>query len=152
MIHKCSKNTDPKAKERITNAYTNYPEKEAVLGIGRDATFHIPSVWYAEAYSRFEKTWMYRFDYKTAAMRISKLRATHGMEIPFAFQTFDSAFGKRIVSYGSRSAALKVSHRMQGHWVNFAKYGNPNPPEGENWPKYDETNHYTMIFDKKGLY
>ncbi|MEK4010582.1 carboxylesterase/lipase family protein [Peribacillus sp. FSL M8-0224] len=149
MIHKMFENTDPKAKERITNAYTNYPEKEAVLGIGRDATFHIPSVWYAEAYSRFEKTWMYRFDYKTAAMRISKLGATHGMEIPFAFQTFDSAFGKRIVSYGSRSAALKVSHRMQGHWVNFAKYGNPNPPEGEIWPKYDEINHYTMIFDKK---
>ena len=49
----------------------------------------------------------------------------------------------------SKTAALKVSQRIQGHWVNFAKYGNPNPEEGEIWPKYDENNHYTMIFDKK---
>lgn len=149
MIHKMFENTDPGAEERITKAYLNFPNKEAVLGIGRDATFHMPSVWYAEAYSRHEKTWMYRFDYQTPALRISKLGATHGMEIIYAFQTFDSTLGKRITSFGAKRAALKVSQRIQGHWINFAKYGNPNPPEGEIWPKYDENNHYTMIFDKQ---
>ncbi|MGE7602110.1 carboxylesterase/lipase family protein [Peribacillus sp. NPDC097675] len=149
LIHKMFENTDPEAEERITSAYLSYPKKEATLGMGRDAIFHMPSVWYAEAYSRQDKTWMYRFDYQTPALKASKLGATHGMDILYVFQTFDSALGKRMTAFGGKRAALKVSQRIQGHWINFAKYGNPNPPEGEIWPKYDEINHYTMIFNKR---
>ena len=149
MIHKMFENIDPEAEERVTTAYPTFPNKEATLGLGRDATFHMPSVWYGEAYSRQQKTWMYRFDYQTPSLKLSKLGATHGMEILYVFQTFDSLVGKRITALGAKRAALKVSRRIQGHWINFAKYGNPNPPEGEVWPKYDETNHYTMIFDKR---
>lgn len=55
MIHKMFENTDPKAKSELRMLIQTTQKKEAVLGIGRDATFHIPSVWYAEAYSRIEK-------------------------------------------------------------------------------------------------
>ena len=149
LIDKMFKYTDPGSKERITSAYFNYPDKAGALRIGRDSVFHIPSIWFAEAHSKHEKTWMYRFDYTTRALRLSKMGATHGSEIPYVFETFDSSLGRRITSIGPKRQALKVAERIQEHWINFAKYGNPNPPEGEVWPKYNEKNHYTMIFDKK---
>ncbi|MCK1992781.1 carboxylesterase/lipase family protein [Peribacillus muralis] len=146
MIDEMFKYTDPEAKERIKYAYWCVPEKEALLDIGRDATYLIPSILYAEAYSRLEKTWMYRFD---AAIRLSKRGMMPRLERPFAFRTFGATLVKRINSERFRPTAHKVSNRISNHWLNFARYGDPNPPEGEIWPKYNEVNRYTMIFNKR---
>ncbi|PJN86874.1 carboxylesterase/lipase family protein [Bacillus sp. mrc49] len=148
VVEKMFENTDPGAKGRIGNAYGAFPEKEMKLGKGGLPIYHIPSVWYAEVYSRFEKTWMYHFDCKTAVNRISEWGELPGLEHPFAFRNFNATFVRRIRSDRFKSSH-KVTDRIKNHWVNFAKYGDPNPPEGEIWPKYNEANRYTMIFDKR---
>ncbi|WP_285769356.1 carboxylesterase/lipase family protein [Peribacillus sp. SI8-4] len=141
-------NTEPEEKEWISKAYCSFSEKET-LGIGCDGTYHIPSICFAEAYSRIEKTWMYRCDHKTEINRLDKWKATPGLNRPFTFRTLGATLVKRIRSDRFRPTAHKASDRIRDHWVNFAKYGDPNPPEGEIWPKYKEANRYTMIFDKR---
>ncbi|MGE6378933.1 carboxylesterase/lipase family protein [Peribacillus muralis] len=149
MIDKMFENTDPGAKERIKNAYWPFPEREAALGIGRDAVYHISSIRYAEAYSKIERTWIYHYDRKTASICLENGGGASIVEHPFALQNFSATLVERINSIRFRSAAHKVSNRIKNHWVNFAKYGNPNPPLGEIWPKYNEANRYTMIFNKR---
>ncbi|AOH53994.1 hypothetical protein ABE28_006495 [Peribacillus muralis] len=142
-------NTDPGAKERINNAYWFFPEREAAFGIGSDAVNHISSIRYAEAYSKIERTWMYHYDRKTASICLENGGGASIVENSFALQNFSATLVERIHSIRFRSAAHKVSNRIKNHWVNFAKYGNPNPPLGEIWPKYNEANRYTMIFNKR---
>ena len=38
---------------------------------------------------------------------------------------------------------------MQTAWINFARYGNPNGKDAENWKRFDTNERATMIFDRK---
>ncbi|WP_440711617.1 carboxylesterase/lipase family protein [Herbiconiux sp. YIM B11900] len=114
------------AGARITGAYPAYPRRRTPAEVSRDAGFRMPSIWLAEAHSRFAPTWMYRFDHATPLLRVSGIGATHAAELAYVFGSF-APRGKDIVfGLGGRTEALRVSERMQARWLAFARSGDPD--------------------------
>ncbi|MCS5722755.1 carboxylesterase/lipase family protein [Herbiconiux sp. CPCC 203407] len=147
------------AAERITAAYPAYPRRSTPAEVSRDAGFRMPSIWLAEAHSRHAPTWMYRFDHATPLLRITGIGATHAAELAYVFGSF-APWGKDLVfRLGGRAEALRVSERMQAHWLAFARTGVPDDRSaleavgmGEApWPPYDEATRSTLIIDREDV-
>ena len=86
--------------------------------------FRIGTVWYAEQYGRYADTWMYRFDYETAAMKASGLHAFHSSDLPFVFGNFDAGMARLIMLL---TPSKKGQKRFTGNTkdiVTFAQEGN----------------------------
>ncbi|UOR13729.1 carboxylesterase/lipase family protein [Halobacillus amylolyticus] len=86
--------------------------------------------------------WMYRFDWQSPVSN-GRLKACHALEIPFVWNTIDSA--KSLI--GDSSDRQKVSEQMHQAWIAFALSGNPNTQAIPSWPDYDLENRSTMIFN-----
>ena len=80
------------------------------------------------------------------------LRACHGLEIPFVFNTFNTKLGKKILLLSNNKRIHQLSDEIQLSWINFAKTGNPNAIGKDDWKKYDPTGRNTLIYDKKCYY
>jgi para-nitrobenzyl esterase len=138
------------AGKRITEAYPAYPRRRTPAEVSRDAGFRMPSIWLAEAHSRFAPTWMYRFDHATPLLRLTGIGATHAAELAYVFGTFGPR-GKDIVfSLGGRGEAKRVSRRMQARWLAFARGSVPDDADSAPlaWPEYDENERATLIIDR----
>jgi para-nitrobenzyl esterase len=142
--------------ERITGAYPAYPRRRTPAEVSRDAGFRMPSIWLAEAHSRFAPTWMYRFDHATPLLRVTGIGATHAAELAYVFGSF-APRGKDIVfGLGGRPEALRVSARMQARWLAFAHGRSPDADVATDvsgttaleWPLYDEAARRTLIIDR----
>ena len=82
-------------RECIPNAYHElYGKKRGEALMYSDMIFRMGNVWYAQEYNAHADVWLYRFDYETAAMRISGLHAFHSSDIPFLFGNFRAGIGK----------------------------------------------------------
>ncbi len=71
-------------RQRIREAYRRYGRRAEAMML-TDRVFRMASVWYAEVYSQYARTWMYRFDYETPAMQLTALHACHSSDILYAF-------------------------------------------------------------------
>ncbi len=97
-----------------------------------DAVFWAPSVMLATAHRRAAPTWMYRFDYASAAMRLLGLGAIHSADLVAVFGDPFATRMSRFDRFGSRSGFDEVSRAMQAHWGSFFHTGQP----GQEWPVY----------------
>jgi para-nitrobenzyl esterase len=86
--------------------------------------------------------YMYLFTWQSPVMD-GRNRATHCMEIPFAFNNTEIT---EQVSGGGK-AAHALADKMSQAWINFARSGNPNHKGLPNWPTYTRTDGAVMIFD-----
>lgn len=126
--------------------YRGYPRLRPALRLSTDAAFRMPTIWAASAHSQYAPTWAYEFDFAPPLMRISRLGALHGAELPHVFATHVP----RIVSFGAVGAGHRLTQRMQARWVSFAAIGDPNPVGmSPVWPHYDTESRLTYIFDSK---
>lgn len=137
--------TDPSAQARVVEAYPGYPGEAAAIDIGGDFTFWKPSIEIAEAHSRRNPTFSYRFDFAPRVMKWLGLDATHGFELFAVFGINATTFGKIMTLPGGRSAFARVTEHVQSQWLHFARTGVPL----ETWPQYDEAARQTMIFDSR---
>ncbi|MCS5732143.1 carboxylesterase/lipase family protein [Herbiconiux daphne] len=136
--------------ERITGAYPSYPRRRTPAEVSRDAGFRMPSIWLAEAHSRYAPTWMYRFDHATPLLKVTGIGATHAAELAYVFNSF-APRGKDIVfRLGGRGEAKRVSRRMQARWLAFAHGRAPDDADAAplEWPRYDEAERGTLIIDR----
>ena len=80
--------------------------------------------------------WMYRFDWES---RNGALKATHALEIPFAFDNL----GKSGVGIflGPGDIPQNVADKMHQCWIDFIVDGDPG------WPKYTTDDRINMRFD-----
>lgn len=138
--------TTQESKKKVISAYTNYPRKSGVLDILTDAVFRIPAIRIAECQSQFAPVYMYRFDYTSFLLNASGMKSFHGLEIPFVFGNTGMKLMKFIAS---KKRVKQLTVEMQGAWLNFAKFGNPNGNSEDVWKKYDTEKRATMIFKKK---
>lgn len=136
--------------ERITGAYPAYPRRRTPAEVSRDAGFRMPSIWLAEAHSRYAPTWMYRFDHATPLLKVTGIGATHAAELAYVFGSF-APRGKDIVfGMGGRSEAVRVSVRMQARWLAFAHGQSPAADVAPvDWPPYEESDRSTLIIDRE---
>ncbi|MDJ0396327.1 carboxylesterase/lipase family protein [Rhodococcus sp. G-MC3] len=132
---------NPNEEAEVAAAYSDYPKKRSAMEISRDAAFRMPTLWIAEAHSRLAPTYLYRFDQATPFLRLTRLGAMHGTEVPYVFGNFGVVPNDPTFKLGGRKTADAVRARVQGRWVDFA-YGR------DPWTPYDEENRTTLLIDK----
>ncbi len=89
-----------------------------------DLIFRVGCVWFAKECSRYANVWMYRFDFETAAMKVSRLATFHSSDLPFVFGNFKTLMANLMLLFSpSRKKARNVSDQMQSDFVAFARSG-----------------------------
>jgi len=84
---------------------------------------------------------MYRTDWKTSVLG-GILRAPHGVELPFVFDTV--ALAPELVGTSPQPEMVDL---FQKTFVAFAKNGNPNVKGVPHWPAFDTQTRATFIYD-----
>lgn len=128
----------PHARDRVLAAYPAYPRRRALVDFGSDAMFGAPTWAFADAYSAWAPTHMYRFDHTTWTLRALGLGATHGSEIVHIQHSYGSYLGRKLHPLGRR-VQPGVGRRMQRTWLEFAKGGL------QEWPYYDARRRATRL-------
>jgi len=106
-----------------------------------DYMFGIPAVRLAEAQVQHDPdVWLYRFSWRTPVME-GVLGACHALELPFVFETLDSAR-----DFVSDQAPVDLAASIHATWVRFASTGDPNGGDLPAWPRYDESTRAVMDF------
>lgn len=141
-ITKMFANTQPELFSSVIAGYSRYPDKRVLEDICGDVMFWKPSIDCAAGHSAVAPTYSYRFDFSTRLLDAAGLGATHAMELVPVFGLTDTAFGKMFTRLGGQRAMRGLSHRMQSHWLGFARDGKPM----STWPQYNTHDRLTMIF------
>jgi para-nitrobenzyl esterase len=116
----------------------------ACIDIMGDLVFRIPAIRLAEEQVRQgAPVWMYRFDWESPVFG-GVLRAAHGMEIPFVFNTLDVGLSRMFT--GDSPGRQKLSDLMHASWAAFIRSGNPGIAGLPTWPPYDLQRRATMIW------
>ncbi|ORX78684.1 para-nitrobenzyl esterase [Anaeromyces robustus] len=114
-----------------------------------DYNFLINSCFFADYFSKYNDTWMYRFDYPPPLFASIDMNATHGCDIYIATNTLKGR-GASIWSDMDPKVLKYLVDSMHGSFISFAKTGDPNGPHLDiNWEKYDTETRKTIIFDEK---
>jgi len=91
-----------------------------------------PSLYMARQVSENnQNTWAYYFTKQRQGVGGDTLKAYHGAEIPYVFNTHD-----RWLPVDEQDKVL--TRRMMDYWVNFAKTGSPNGLGLPRWPRVNE--------------
>jgi para-nitrobenzyl esterase len=89
-----------------------------------------PAQWLAARMTAAGKdAWMYLFTRIRGDKGGEKLRAYHGAEYPYIFDTHDPFMTTTDID-------RNLTRRMQGYWTNFAASGNPNSDYLPDWPSF----------------
>lgn len=75
--------------------------------------------------------YLYHFSRVSPGAALFGIGATHAAELPYVFDTLDSAPG-----FFFNGTDESVAQELQARWVAFAKTGNPNIQGGTFWPAY----------------
>ncbi len=86
-------------------------------------------------------TYMYFFTWESDFLG-GLYKASHAMEIPFAFDNTDD-----VPMTGERADKHELAALMSSAWATFARNGDPNGPGLPQWPAFDSERRGTMMFD-----
>ncbi|MGH3557267.1 MAG: carboxylesterase/lipase family protein [Mycobacterium sp.] len=145
MVEALLAQTNPAARERITGAYPDYPERSACIRLGGDFAFSWAAWEIADAHGSHAPTYSYRYDYAPRVLNWSGLGATHGTELLAVFGIYRTKFGALLSAVADRRSALRVTNEVQRRWRSFSRTGGP----GDDWPAYTDADRAVMVFDRK---
>jgi para-nitrobenzyl esterase len=145
MIEALLAEMDPAARERITGAYPDYPERSACIRLGGDFAFSSAAWEIAQAHGSHAPAYLYRYDYAPRMLRWSGLGATHATELLAVFGVYRTKFGAVLSAAADRRSALQVTNEVQRRWRAFSRTGVP----GDGWPAYTDADRAVMVFDRK---
>ena len=83
------------------------------------------------------EAWVYRFTRVRPGPGGEQLRAYHGAEIPYVFDTHDGWLA-------TEDADRQLTGTFIDYWTNFARTGDPNGDGLPAWPAYDATDARVM--------
>jgi para-nitrobenzyl esterase len=125
----------PESIATYRRVYASEPRGEVFAKIGGDWFFRIPALRLAEARDDQEaSTYVYEFQWGSPLFE-GKLGACHGIEIPFVFETTESA---SAMLGGEAPHAL--AREMHATWVAFVQDLNPG------WPRYRTSARTVRLF------
>jgi para-nitrobenzyl esterase len=94
---------------------------DLMIAMTTDHSFRIPAIRLAEARAKHEaQTWMYLFCWESRAME-GRLKATHSLEIPFAFDNLHQAGVEFFLGEGD--IPQHVADVMHKAWIDFIRDG-----------------------------
>lgn len=138
----------PERIAQILSAYPHIGKTRGAMALATDAGFRMPSLWIAEAHSRYAPTWLYRFDFATPMLKAARVGAAHAMELPYVFGNFGTIDRDPTFWLGGRKAAMDVAGRIQRRWLAFAAHGVPAALDAsKHWAPYDEEARATLLID-----
>ena len=93
--------------------------------------------------------WLYRFDLPTTVDFLGRdVGATHGAEIPFTFNRFNSDDPGSMIFYDPEDPVVRsLSQRWSDTVIAFARTGEPNGAGLPHWPRYDAESRQTLVLD-----
>ena len=99
--------------------------------------FVAPTWAFADAYSAYAPTYVYRFDHTPLTLLATGLGAVHGSEIVHVLHTYNSHLGRRLHPFGAWLTPA-IGRRMQQTWLDFATAHMSNErPWSIDWPRYE---------------
>ena len=111
----------PGMNERIASGYDMFGKRGPAI-LMSDLVFRMGSVWLAEALSAHTDVWMYRFDFETAAMRVSGMHTFHSCDIPFVFGNHECLKPRLMFLFSPlRSGIRRVTREMRQDFLAFAR-------------------------------
>lgn len=122
------------AVEALLAAYPRFPRRDGVVRLFGDALFGAQAVRLAEAQSRHAPVWRYRFDYASPSLRLARLGAMHGIELPFVFDQLDAPTARRLLRGAWPPTVRSLGERLRRAWLAFAR-GDFGHLEA-HWPRY----------------
>ncbi len=136
---------DEKTLATYRAAHPGALPSDLVIALTTDHMFRIPAIRLAEARAdQRAKTWMYRFDWESRAFG-GRLKATHALEIPFAFDNLGRSGVDMLLGEGPRPQGL--ADTMHAAWTAFIRNGDPNTAGVPAWAAYEPSRRATLIFD-----
>ena len=112
--------------------------EDLLIALTTDHMFRIPAIRLAEARAAHtDATWMYLFNWQSRAFN-GRLKATHALEIPFAFDTLSANGVDAFIGPGDMPQDLAST--MHAAWIRFINEGDPG------WAAYGKERN-TMMFD-----
>ena len=93
--------------------------------------------------------WLYRFDLPTTVPFMGQdVGATHGAEIPFTFNRFNSEDPGDLVFYDPEDPVVRdLAKQWSDTIIKFARTGDPNGAGLPHWPRYDAASRQTLVLD-----
>ena len=127
-----------------------HPDNEfmQMADIGTDRGFFYETMLIVDSQKNKANVWLYRFDFAPAAFRQNGYGSVHSSEISYALNTLDKGYFSRSLIGTPQSEVNEIRDQINGAWVAFCKYGNPNHAKCE-WVKYDDSTKITHVFDLK---
>jgi para-nitrobenzyl esterase len=105
-----------------------------------DETFLRPAMDLAGTIAeRGHTAYAYVFDWRAPA---SRFRASHCIELPFVFGTFDAWAGAPMLAGGDAAQMADLSAIMRRAWIDFVRSGEPS----STWPQHDVDRRAVMRF------
>lgn len=130
-------------RERADIVKALYPDtRDGRIAFGTDIMFRIPSVHLAEAQAARAPTFAYRLDWRAKGL-LSKLGATHSVDLPLLFEDFLKPFRWIYLGMLPDHRRYALAERMRDRWLAFVRDGAP----GAEWPAYTVERRETKIFD-----
>ncbi|MBV8359872.1 MAG: carboxylesterase/lipase family protein [Deltaproteobacteria bacterium] len=119
--------------------------RDLMMAIATDAGMRIPSLTIADRKVALNESpvFVYLFTWETPVLG-GRLKSPHALEIPFVFDTLESA-----PLTGDSPTRFALADKMMRTWLAFAREGNPNNDAIPRWPAYSEAERPTMIFDNE---
>lgn len=117
--------------------------REAIDRIATAENMLCPSLYLARLQNNLKvKAWVYNFSRVRDGMIGASVRAYHGAELPYVFGTHDSWITTTDIDW-------RLSRKMIGYWLQFAKTGNPNRADLAAWPAFSGPDKQVMEFANK---
>ena len=126
----------------------SYPSPMAALaGIEGDRWFRCKARASVMALSRHSAdTFFYHFTFDDYWIG-DHVGATHGLQVPFLFQSFDHALWPLLFPLGPGEKASYLSELFMNYWANFARHGDPNAEGLPRWAPYDLADRENIVLD-----
>ncbi|MFI8941636.1 carboxylesterase/lipase family protein [Streptomyces syringium] len=132
----------PDAERAYRSAFPDAGAEELFELVYSDMLFRMPSLYLAEAHSAAGGTsHLYELCWPSPAMG-GALGASHAVDVPLLFGTFDSPAGRLLIGEGEPPAeALALAEEIRGAWAAFARHGDPG------WPRHTADRRSTRLLD-----
>lgn len=131
-----------KRLDRLAPHYSKRPDDKALWNdLYGDVYFGTSTLLLVREMERVKTpAWTYYFDYVRGRGRNAR-GAGHGSEVPFVF-------GSVLLPSDRDREIIRV---MQGHWIQFAKTGDPNGPSLPEWPSYTAAKPMTLVYGQESI-
>jgi len=137
-------------EDQIDSAYAGMRARARSLGVARDVSFRMPTVWFAEGHSSVAPVYLYRFDWATPVFKLIGLGAAHATELIYVWGNLVAGPRDFTFKLGGLKAGEQLSHRMRARWTNFAATGTPTGPADEPyWAPYGNDSRATLVIDRR---